>query len=254
MASQLAAQEYLSRLTGAGSAAPAGGQDQAAATEYLTRLAAVSAAASAASLNKSSIQSNPLLLPSVSISAVNDPKSMSDYISLMQTAAAAMSRDPMTTNASSMISDPSSLAAALSSRDTNQTAALSADSNLAAALAQDPNLAAALSRDPSLAALLQAQSLIPGLEMSLAGSGGGSTGKRLTLNERKTHSPAANIRHSSPVSLEKHLKLPSDTQILKAPSYGGSRVRDGAGSPVITLPTGLTIGKFGLIQSSYAAS
>ena len=246
MASQLAAQEYLSRLTGTGSAAQSGGQDQAAATEYLTRLAAVSANASATSINKSSIQSNPLLLPSVSISTVNDPKAMSDYISLMQTAAAAMSRDPMTTNASSMstLSDPSSLAATLSLRDTNQTAVLSADPNLAAALAQDPSLAAALSRDPSLAALLQAQSLIPGLEMSLAGSGVGATGKRMTLNERKTHSPAANIRHSSPVSLEKHLKLPSDTQILKAPSYVGSRGRDSASSPVITLPTGLTIGKF----------
>ena len=50
------------------------------------------------------------------------------------------------------------------------------------------------------------------------------------------------MRTSSPISLDKQLKLPSDTQILK--TGGGVRLdRDLTSSPVITLPTGLTIGK-----------
>ena len=50
------------------------------------------------------------------------------------------------------------------------------------------------------------------------------------------------MRTSSPVILEKQLKLPSDTQILKT-GGGMRRDRDLTSSPVITLPTGLTIGR-----------
>lgn len=205
MASQLAAQEYLSRIT---SGSTGGSQEQAAATEYLTRLAAVSA--------------------STSGGIKDGDNSMADYMSLMQ---AAMSRDQ-------------NVAAAMS-LDQGLTAGLTSDPSLAAALSRDPSLAAALMNNPSMAAALQAQALIPGLEMHLAGSDKGynnKSGKKSVIERKSNNSNFTSNRHSSPVSFEKQLRLPLDTQILKAP-MGGDEMRDGAHSPVITLPTGLTIGK-----------
>ena len=221
MASQLAAQEYLSRLT---SGSTGGSQEQAAATEYLTRLAAASASASGG------IKEN---------TAVGD-NSMADYMSLMQ---AAMSRDQ---SVAAAMSRDQSVAAAMS-LDHGLAAGLTSDPSLAAALSRDPSLAAALMNNPSMAAALQAQTLIPGLEMHLAGSDKGynnKSGKKSVIEKKSNNSNFTPNRHSSPVSFEKQLRLPLDTQILKAP-MGGSvdGMRDGAHSPVITLPTGLTIGK-----------